>query len=283
MITFENITKNFKQDFWAKTFRALDSVNFTIKEGALTGFLGANGAGKTTSIKIMMKFIGASGGAILYGSSLGKTQKDIFSNLGFVPERPYFYAHLTGREFLSFAGELCNVSKSDLSKNIIVWSERFQIAHALDRKIRGYSKGMLQRLGIISAIIHNPKLLILDEPLSGLDPVGRKEIKDSLVELHKQGKTIFFSSHIVSDVEEICENVLVLEKGTVLYDGRVDELISKHMNSDYVIKHNGNITTVSQEQKDLKMRELVEAGAMIDSLNQMRPTLEEIVYKIRGR
>jgi ABC-2 type transport system ATP-binding protein len=211
MITFNNITKSFKTDFWAKPFKALDCVSFTIREGELTGFLGANGAGKTTSIKIMMKFIWQNAGEVIYSNKLGINQMEIFSNLGFVPERPYFYPHLTGREFLSFAGELCKVTRNDLKTAIDKWGEQFQIAHAIDRKVRGYSKGMLQRLGIISSLIHNPKIIILDEPLSGLDPVGRKEIKDALLDLNKQGKTIFFSSHIVSDVEEISIKVLVVE------------------------------------------------------------------------
>jgi ABC-2 type transport system ATP-binding protein len=225
MIQVENLTKNFKVDFWDRSYKALDDVSFSIPEGEVTGFLGANGAGKTTFIKIMMKFIKTSEGNIRYSSSLGLHDRDIFRQIGFLPERPYFYPHLTGREFILFLSALSEVSKRDATDRLRNWSERFDLSHALDRKISTYSKGMMQRLGFISAVIHNPIFIVLDEPLSGLDPVGRKIIKNAIGEIAKEGKTIFFSSHIISDVEEICRNIVFLEKGKLAYTGTIQGIL----------------------------------------------------------
>jgi len=303
MIEFVNISKTYKVDFWSKTFWALNGVCFSLKQGELVGFLGANGAGKTTSIKILMKFIRPHSGQIVYSPFLGKTFKDVISKIGYIPERPYFYPHLTGREFATYMGQLNQIPASVIKDRIKLWSERFLIDHALDRKIYGYSKGMLQRVGFVAALIHDPLLLILDEPLSGLDPVGRKEIKDVMVELYKQGKTIFFSSHIVPDVEEICDKVIVLEKGKLLYQGPITTLIEKNVRSNYDIRVQGNLEEqflnkfpvkfhdktnqifhfdITKNQRDDFLREVLSLGGNLLDLHQDKPTLEEIVYKIRS-
>jgi len=177
-----------------------------------------------------MHFISASAGEVVYAPELGKTFLEIVSNIGYMPERPYFYSNLTGREFLFYMGSLNEVKMPLLRERVSRWGERLQIAHALDRKINNYSKGMLQRLGLVSILLHGPQLLILDEPLSGVDPIGRKEMKAALDEIHKEGKTIFFSSHIVPDIEEICTSVVVLEEGKVRYSGPVDALLGRNSN-----------------------------------------------------
>ncbi len=303
MIKFENITKSFRSDFWAKKNTALDNVSFEVSAGEMTGFLGANGAGKTTSLKILMDFISQDSGQISFSSELGKTQSEIFSKIGYLPERPYFYPGLTGREFIKYMGKLNDISVSEINTQLSKWAPYFQIEHALDRKIHGYSKGMLQRLGFISVLTHNPDLIILDEPLSGLDPVGRKEIKDVMVELNKEGKTIFFSSHIVSDVEEICNKVIVLEKSKLLYDGSIESLIVDNASLDYrfrlILKDKSlreifkedehqwlsdaheQIIQVSGERKNEVLSSIKE-GMELYELTQIRPTLEQIVYKIRS-
>ncbi len=282
MIKFQKVSKVFKVDFWATPFKALDDLSFHIEEGGLIGFLGANGAGKTTSIKILMNFINKNSGEIIFGNNLGSNKREILSNIGYVPERPYFYPHLTGKEFIYYMGQLSDVSKSLLEARMIKWSERFQIDHALNRKIRAYSKGMLQRVGFVSALIHDPKVLILDEPLSGLDPIGRKEIKDVMLELNKEGKTIFFSSHIVSDVEEICEKIVVIDKGKLIYEGSVEDLIEENMKPDYHIKikegHGFKNYVISNENKDHFLKDILDEGGEVISVVQKRPTLEEIVY-----
>ncbi len=288
MITFDGISKNFQIDFWGKPFLALDNVSFRIDKGSLVGFLGANGAGKTTLMKILMGFISPDKGSILFDPrKMGNTNKEVISKVGYLPERPYFYPHLSGEEFLMYMGKLNNI-KSDILKRLIhEWAERLAIDFALRRKIKEYSKGMLQRLGFISTILHNPSVLIMDEPLSGLDPVGRKELKDAIVDLHKDGKTIFFSSHIVSDIEEICSDIVVLEKGKLFYEGKTDRLIANNTRQRYRIIHGNdsedtkNEEVVSSEQRDEYIRRVIESGDGIYSVNLCKPSLEEIVYRIK--
>lgn len=299
MISVENISKTFQKDFWVKPFQALDNVSFNVKEGSLTGFLGANGAGKTTSMKIILGFIKATSGNVSFSSSMGKNRREFLSNIGYVPERPYFYPHLSGLEFCQYMGKINGLKGKDLDDKINYWSERFSIKFALDRKVRSYSKGMLQRIGFVSALIHNPKLLILDEPVAGLDPVGRKEIKDVLKELNNEGKTIFFSSHIVSDIEEICNEVVVLEKGKLLYQGKTSDLVEKHLEGSYeatIRKANIDFKTakvlddksteaysiylIEKEKKEDFLKEIIEKDASLVSFTEVRPSLEEVVYKI---
>lgn len=300
MIEFKNVEKKYQNDFWTKSFKALDDLSFTIEQGALVGFLGANGAGKTTSIKVMLKFIKQDQGQVLYGSELGLNSKSIFSQIGYIPERPYFYPHLTGKEFIEYMGQLSDVPAALISERLRRWSERFGIAFALDRKVHSYSKGMLQRLGFVASLIHDPRLLILDEPLSGLDPMGRRELKQALIELYREGKTVFFSSHIVSDVEEICNKVVFLEKGRLVYDGSIDQLIEKNVKPHYMLSFYDNgqnilrerllhrttegvcTMQVSVDEKDVVIKEILGAKANILSLNPQRPSLEEIIYKIRS-
>lgn len=300
MFRAEKITKSFKSDFWAKPSLVLDELSFEISKGSITGFLGANGAGKTTTIKIMMQFIGSDSGKCYFAEDLGKSRKEIFSNVGYVPERPYFYPDLTGREYLQYMGGLQSLSFDHITKIGENWADRMKIYPALDKKIRSYSKGMLQRLGFVSSVLHSPQFVILDEPLSGLDPVGRKEMKDSLVELKERGTTIFFSSHIVSDVEEVCDKVIVIEEGRLVHDGGIVELIERHMNPNFIIRvhkradlalnqlflngqpdSQGYTYTVLGSKKDEFIKKCVENNLEIFSVNQARPTLEEIIYNLR--
>ncbi|MBY0413661.1 MAG: ABC transporter ATP-binding protein [Bdellovibrionales bacterium] len=285
MIEFINITKKFQNNFWEKHFLALDNVSFKINTGDLVGFLGANGAGKTTLIKILMDFSRKSSGELRFEKKLGITQEQIKANMGYLPERAYLYQHLTGREFLEYAGSLSSISRNDLRSMIAKWSEKMQIDYALDRQIRGYSKGMQQRVGFISALMHQPLFLVLDEPLSGLDPVGRKEFKSIMKELNNNGTTIFFSSHIVSDVEEICNQVVFVEKGKLIYNGSIDELILKNSSDEYLLKYlKGeviNSLSLREHEKTETLSEFLKQNINILELEKLKPTLEEIIYKIK--
>jgi len=301
MLYFENVTKSFKEDFWKERKVVLNSLSFQVDEGSLCGFLGANGSGKTTSIKSLLGFIAIDSGEIRFDSLMGKNEKETRSNIGYFPEHPYFYSHMTGREFCTYLGRLQGVSKSDLIHNIKYWSNCLNIEFALDNKIKTYSKGMLQRLGFTSALLHNPRLIVLDEPLSGLDPVGRKEFKDVMVELNKKGITVFFSSHIVSDVEEICSSLVVIRNGERFYEGRTDALINKdsHTDLEIVFKSQFPFETIEKEFKDIKLlfvndntyRCSIPIGNKSDFLEyslaqdidliemmKRRPSLEEIIY-----
>lgn len=285
MIEFVNISKKFQNHFWEKNVLALDNVSFKIHKGDLIGFLGANGAGKTTLIKILMDFSRSTSGELKFDNSFGKDILEVRSKIGYLPERAYLYQHLTGREFLEYTGLINGICRRELKILIKKWSEKIQIDYALDRKIKSYSKGMQQRLGFISALIHSPRLLILDEPLSGLDPVGRRDFKSILKELNESGITIFFSSHIVSDVEEICNKVIFIEKGKLLYDGDIDSLILKHSRDQYRLRYvkDSVIETIHFEEKDKNrvISQFLNDNVSILELERDKPTLEEIIYKIK--
>lgn len=302
MLKFDGITKVFKSDLLNQPFVALNDVSFEIPQGSMVGFLGANGAGKTTSIKIIMDFIRANKGSITFAPEMGKTKIEVFKKIGFLPERPYFYQNLTGNDFLKFMGKLSELEPSKIKSEITFWAPRFKIDYALQRELKTYSKGMLQRIGFLATILHGPELIILDEPLSGLDPIGRKELKDVIVEVHRNGKTVFFSSHIVPDIEEICDRVIFLKEGKLVYDGEVDRLLQSEDELDYVIKIKatekivpttlvkkydsfpGNLQmfTVKESLKSSLVYELVSKQVEIVGVELIKPSLEEIFYKTRG-
>lgn len=298
MFTLNNITKVFKSDLLVAPFVALNDVSFSIPPGCMVGFLGANGAGKTTSLKIVLGFIKPSLGQVVFDSSLGTREEEIRRNIGFLPERPYFYPHLTGFEFACFMGELSGLTKRSVVDKLDYLAKRFRLDHAMGRELKTYSKGMLQRIGFLVTLLHDPKLILLDEPLSGLDPVGRKELKDIMVEIRKEGRTVFFSTHIVSDVEEICDRVVFLNKGKLSYDGPVKPLLDKHLKqvwrilipecktfSSSFISRRKNLGVgveqleVPSEHKDQVVRQLISENVSLLSLEQEKVRLEEIFYQ----
>jgi ABC-2 type transport system ATP-binding protein len=283
MLSCKNLSKKFDTDLFKEPFVALDNVSFDIEEGSIIGFLGANGAGKTTTIKIILDFIRASSGKVLFSEKLGKSNREIFNNIGYLPERPFFYPHLTGLEFTYYMGELSNMSKSAIKKEVERLAPIFKIDFALNRKINTYSKGMLQRIGFLCTLLHDPKLIILDEPLSGLDPIGRKDLKKVITEVNSLGKTVFFSSHIISDVEEICDQVIFLKDGKVNFQGSVDKLIIENIKPRVQITYKDTDVvhkTISQDEKAAFLKNLLEENKEIISISPEKPTLEEIFYKV---
>ena len=299
MIEFQNIKKSFQEDFWKKPKVILENLSFTVGEGRVTGFVGHNGAGKTTLIKILMKFIKSDSGKCVFSDKLGSTFNEIKRNIGYLPERPYFYPDLTGKNFIYLLANLSGFKKNEISEQLSFWSESLSIDHALDFKIKTYSKGMLQRLGFISTIIHNPMFIILDEPLSGLDPLGRRELKDAIINLKNQGKTIFFSSHIIHDLEEVSDDIVVIDHGKLIANGPISSILQQQNEaveiivSDLPIEVKNSVPNLevqkigdrvklraSSEYKNKILEKCVSNKVEVFSLNFIRPTLEQLTFGI---
>lgn len=225
-VLIEGLSKTYKSNWpWKPPVVGLSGLSLSVHQGEIYGFLGPNGAGKTTTLKILVGLMQASGGkAEVLGRPAGDVQ--VRRRIGFLPESPYFYDYLTAEEFLGFYGQLAGLSKVDLAPRITEFLEVVGLSHARERQLRKFSKGMLQRVGLAQALIHDPELVILDEPMTGLDPVGRKQIRDLILGLRDRGKTVFFSSHIIPDVEMICDRVGVILQGKLFAEGRVDELVN---------------------------------------------------------
>src|SRR3954468_5861115 len=220
------LEKIYRVGFWRKRpKRALQPLHLTVEEGEVFGFLGPNGAGKTTTLKMLMGLVFPSGGS---ARILGRewTDPEVKAQIGFLPEQPYFYDYLTAHELLDYYGQLSGVPAKDRKRRVEEVLLRVGLTDVKGMQLRKFSKGMLQRVGIAQAIVHDPKLVLLDEPMSGLDPLGRREVRDLIQELNQEGKTIFFSTHILSDAEPLCDRVAVLNHGELRGVGAVDELTS---------------------------------------------------------
>jgi ABC-2 type transport system ATP-binding protein len=223
VVRVENLVKDFRPGLGLKAKRVLHGISFEVRRGEIFGFIGPNGAGKTTTLKVLMGLIRATAGrAELLGHDV--RESEFRRHVGFAPESPYFYEFLTGREILSFYARLCDVERAGIPGRVEQVLAQVGLAHAGDARLRTYSKGMLQRIGIAQALVHDPTLLFLDEPMSGLDPVGRKEIRDLIVRLNAEGKTIFMNTHILSDVEMICDRVAIIVQGRIAYAGGLEAL-----------------------------------------------------------
>jgi ABC-2 type transport system ATP-binding protein len=221
------LSKSYAVGFGRKTLKpALQPLHLTMDEGEIFGFLGPNGAGKTTTLKLLMGIVfPTSGSARILGHDFH--DPDIKRQIGFLPEQPYFYDYLSAPELLGYYAQLCGVPSDKRRKKIPELLERVGLADVGKTQLRKFSKGMLQRVGIAQAIVHDPKIIFLDEPMSGLDPLGRREIRELLQELKDQGKTVFFSTHILSDAEALCDRVAVIHKGELRGIGVVEDLQSK--------------------------------------------------------
>lgn len=224
-IVIDHVTKIIKPNWpWLPVTAVLRDLSLCVGQGEVFGFLGPNGAGKTTTLKILLGLIRQTSGRVeVFGAPAGALEAH--GRIGFLPESPYFYDYLTAQEFLRFYGRLARMHGAKLTQRITSLLEILGLTEARNRQLRKFSKGMLQRLGLAQALIHDPELLILDEPMSGLDPLGRKEVRDLILQLREQGKTVFFSTHIIPDVETICDRVAVIVKGSVVASGRVDDLV----------------------------------------------------------
>ena len=224
ILEIHDVKQEFRTGFWMTKTPILKGVSFKVPRGGIFGLLGANGAGKTTLIHSISGLRQPTSGWIKVDGMYSYIPEARLK-VGYMSERPYFHAHLTGEQLLRYMGTLSGMRPEKIEERIPVVLEAVGMSHARKRELGKYSKGMLQRVGIAQAILHDPELLIFDEPMSGLDPVGRKEIRELMLSLHSSGKTLFFSSHIIEDVEAICEEVAVIQSGDLLGSGPIHQFI----------------------------------------------------------
>jgi len=306
-VKIKGLNKTFKLN-WGKRFTVIRDLNIDVLDNEIFGYLGANGAGKTTTFKLMLGLIHADQGEILFWDKPASDFKNR-SLIGFLPENPYFYSYLTAGESLDFYATLFDMDakiKKDRVRELLLL---VGLEHAKDLQLRKFSRGMLQRVGIAQALINDPKLLILDEPMSGLDPMGRKNMRDIILKCREQGKTIIFSSHIISDVETICDRASIIAKGELKQIIDIEEILDMEDNFWEIIcqgKHfelpiipdkeelghdigktvSGNriiLTTSSKNMAYLLMDEVKKQNLNLISFGPRRKNLEEIFIKSTGQ
>jgi len=256
IVEIENLTKDYEIGFWRKRkVRALDGLSLSVEAGEIFGFLGANGAGKTTTLKLLMRLtFPTAGKARILGSDIDNVA--MHQRIGYLPENPYFYDYLTAREFLEYCAELFGQPRilrkqqaEDLLSRVHLDEKRW------NTQLRKFSKGMLQRVGLAQALINDPEIVFLDEPMSGLDPIGRREVRDLIASLRQTGKTVFMCSHILSDIEVLCDRVAILKKGKLAHLGRLNDL--------------------RQQSGDTSLVEIVVTGTNVQSLLAQLPDSEK--------
>jgi len=299
VVEIENLTKDYEVGFWRKRkVRALDGLSLNVEPRQIFGFLGANGAGKTTTLKLLMRLIFPTDGR---ASILGQDISDIsmHQRIGYLPENPYFYDYLTPREFLDYSGQLFGLEAATRKRRAEELLTRVNLDQkSWDRQLRKLSKGMLQRVGLAQALINDPEIVFLDEPMSGLDPVGRREVRDLIASLRTEGKTVFMCSHILSDIELLCDNVAILKKGRLAHAGSLDELRVQESSAFEIIVTNaapellklwlGEKASVSttagavrievrdEQEIDTILETVRRANGKLVSINPIRQSLEDL-------
>src|SRR5712692_5431142 len=296
-IEVRGLSKTYRLGFWmSRKVQALKSLDLTVNAGQVYGLLGPNGAGKSTTIKVLMNLVKASSGqARLFG--LPPDFKEARRHVGFVPENPAPYEYLTGKEFLKLSGQLSGLSGHTLDKRVKEVLSVVGMERAAGLQIRRYSKGMIQRIALAQAIIHKPKLLILDEPTSGLDPVGRRQMRDLILAEREQGTTVLFCTHIIPDVETLCDRVAVLVGGKLIREGSVKELLSSEVPVFELVLEGVTraqvrewgfepaywqelqdrlILRVADQQAQALVRKVLERGGKVIQLQPVRFSLEDL-------
>jgi ABC-2 type transport system ATP-binding protein len=294
-IQIENLTKDYPYGFLhLKTKRSLEGLTMRVEDGEVFGFLGPNGAGKSTTIKLLVGLIFPTAGT---ASILGKPISDIgmHQDIGYLPEQPYFYDYLTAAELLDYFARFHNLKAADRRERVARMLKKVGLETARKIQLRKYSKGMLQRVGLAQAILHDPRVVILDEPMSGLDPLGRREVRDIILELKKEGRTVLFSTHILSDAEMLCDRVGVIAGGKLRGVGAPDEIVGiKAHGMEILFELAGEATSaasallskstrtgnryrmqVNEEELYAALEQLRGASARILSVTQIKASLEE--------
>lgn len=304
-IRIEGLTKDYAVGFWhPRPYRALDAVTLDIEQGEVFGFLGPNGAGKTTTLKLLMQLIfPTSGRAEILGRPVGDV--GVRRRIGYLPENPYFYDYLTAEELLTYFARLFGYRGADRTRRVSSLLDRVGIGSERRLQLRKFSKGMIQRVGIAQAILNEPEVIFLDEPMSGLDPLGRKELRSLILDLRDQGRTVFFSSHILSDAETLCSRVAVLAAGRLAASGRLTEILAFQVRGwelvvdglkpDVLARPGLRVSRATEiapgrfaleltpdQAPEVTLTALVAAGATVVSLNPVRETLEDFFVRQVG-
>ncbi len=278
MLNVENLVKDYTTGFLRKKVRVLKGVSFSVNKGEIFGFVGPNGAGKTTTFKTILGFVPPTSGRVeIMGKPLGDV--DVKKHIGYLPENPYFYDYLTGEELLRYMGELHGLNGSGLTKRVDELLEKVNMSHAKRVQLRKYSKGMLQRVGVAQALINDPEFLILDEPMSGLDPMGQREIRELILEQKKKGKTILLSSHILSDVEALCDRVGVIIGGRVVKMGELGNLFEE-IHTDYEMLLKSVDEGIVNKLSDLRVTLEKRAGFIVLKFDEdIKPRVLDVISK----
>lgn len=274
-VTVENLTKVFKGQLGRKAFVAVRELSFTVQPGEVYGLIGPNGSGKSTTMKVVLGLLAPNGGLTrIFGrdSATVESRQDV----GFLPENPYFYKHLTGLETLLFYGRLCGLSGASLRDRAKEMLALTGLENASDRRVGGYSKGMLQRIGLAQALIHEPRLLVLDEPTAGVDPAGSRKIRDLIIEFKKRGITVLVTSHLLEQLQEVCDRVGIMAHGKMVSEGRLDDLIAVENQTEIVLED-------ASPELLARIRELVVAAdggkSKLLQMGNPRTTLERLFLK----
>lgn len=231
MITFREITKAYKEGV-----KAVDGLSLELREGEIFGFLGPNGAGKSTTIKMLVGIIPPTSGEILFnGTDIRKDPISFKRNLAYVPDEPRFYQKLTGYEYLNFIADIFGVSEEERKRSVTKYADLFGLKDALADQVSSYSHGMGQKLSLMAALIHNPKVIVLDEPMVGLDPKAAREVKDIMRQLADDGAIVFFSTHVLEVAANVCDRVGIINRGHLITEGRVDELLHDSTLEDFFL------------------------------------------------
>jgi ABC-2 type transport system ATP-binding protein len=301
-IRTRELTKDFPVGFWRpRPYRALDRLSIEVAPGDVFGFLGPNGAGKTTTLKLLMQLVfPTSGDAEILGRPVGDVS--VRQRIGYLPENPYFYDHLTAEELLGYYARLFRMGPAERGKRVTAVLDRLGIGAERRLQLRKFSKGMLQRVGLAQALLNDPEVIVLDEPMSGLDPLGRRDVRAVILELRDQGRTVFFSSHILSDAEALCSRVAILAKGRLAAAGRLSDLqefavhgwelvvsgVPPHV-LDRVRPRVRSVTAITGDRYAIDLpadgrpeqwlTELTAAGATLVALNPIRETLEDLFVR----
>jgi ABC-2 type transport system ATP-binding protein len=286
LLKVTGLTKSYARGFIPRKVAVLKGLDFTVPAGTITGFLGANGAGKTTTMRCILGLDFADSGQVeIFGQPMSLESR---RRIGFLPERPYFYEHLSGVEFLEFYANLTSKwKKADLRTRIQQLLKRVDLEFAKDRQLRAYSKGMLQKIGVAQALIHDPELVILDEPVSGLDPDGRLALSEIILEIAKKGTAVFFTSHLLHDTERLCERLVVLKDGRSIYEGDTETLLDRsglHFEVSYLASgEKRSLKVPTQEALQPELKKLLQNGATVIEVRRLRSSLEEIFVNMALR